>query len=170
MFSTLLAICEGNHTGHWLITPDKRAIKVWCFSYVVRQNRPLNKQSSGQWFKMQWCSIDITAWHWTGDKLLPDPMMSCDPFYWPIYVSPDLSFPVSIMYAAQGWELLSQLSTFCYFPNFSALFNNLTGVATAQLQWHLSNMNAIQSIQELELMQMHPKEKLTPGYFDSKLV
>ena len=56
----------------------------------------------------------------------------------------------------QRWGLLSQFPSFPYFPSFfSALSNHvdhwisrlhLTGVTTAQLWWHLSNMNVIQRI------------------------
>ena len=53
----------------------------------------------------------------------------------------------------QGWGLLSQFPPFHYFPNFSPFVKTLvtycisrsylTGVTTAQLWWHLSNMNMI---------------------------
>ena len=55
----------------------------------------------------------------------------------------------------QGWGLLSWYPPFRYFPNFSTLWKHvsyrisrlyLTGIAAAQMRWHLSNMHVIEKI------------------------
>ena len=68
------------------------------------------------------------------------------------------AFSVDVMtqVADQGWGLLSQFSPSRYFPNFSTFFKThvrywiarlyLTGIATAQLRWYLSNMKVIKRI------------------------
>ena len=55
----ITGICEGNLPISCGFSSQRASFAALLF--VVFMNKLLNKQSSNQWFKMPWCSCDITS-------------------------------------------------------------------------------------------------------------